>query len=177
MRSSEKKDAKILEVVERLCSSLPVTYQEEAKTELLYFGMSLRFRDLNYIFVCLRNKKIDLIRVLHKQYVIFESIETPDGTTDCIEQLEDVQDLSGILETARLLTSVEQMFLISLVKILDEGGEINVVECSKRCNISKRRGYQVINKIREIAKSTWRPDPQNGINNLTELYERLISQT
>lgn len=177
MYDNDKKNAQILDIVERLCISVPVKYQEEVRTELLFFGMKLRSRDVKYIFVCLRNRKIDLVRTLHKQFIIFESTDGPDGTADCAEQLEDEQDLLDVLQIARFLTSVERYFLVALVRVLDEEGEIDIVACSKMCNISTRRGYQVINQIREIAKSTWRPDPTNGINNLKELYERLVAQS
>jgi hypothetical protein len=170
-----EKFLKIYKMIRVLSESARAEVKEDLQTALLDYAITLEDRSVNYIFICLRNKKIDLLRgeLARCAALQEEQFDEESTETDYLEDpLSDIQDLGWIYDAFKRLAPTQRSFLLEMVRTAKSGRRVTVAALSTKFSLGRTRVYAILADIKE-SLSDRTAEATTEILTVSELYDRL----
>lgn len=166
---------RVWKIIGVLSSTVRIEVREEMISALLEHSLTMTDKKLNYVFVCLRNKKMDLLRGKLSKHPLTDTeelTEENDETEYLDEALSNIPDLGWIYEAFFTLTPVQQDYLREIIRVVKSGRNCTVGALCKKFDNSRARTYLILSQIKEKL-SDRETENQVEIATVGELYDRL----
>lgn len=190
----ERKLEAILKFSKFLSLSSPPKYQEDVYTGLLYRGIELQRRNLNYVFICLRSKKIDLLSRFKKleksieektKMVVEYEVESPKyGEHEFSWAAPDIEEESTqifnevLYENVRRLfvslTPVQRKFFRKCIVCVKNGSTLSPKKLSKEMEVTPQRIRNIFDQMRMKLSKIGMVNDRGIIFDIKDLYEYIV---
>lgn len=190
----ERKLESILSFSKYLSLSSPTRYQEDVYTGLLFRGVELQRRNLNYIFICLRSKKMDLLSKFKKlEKSIEEKVKLSDEyEVECPKYGEhefswaspDLEEKSTqifneiLYENVRRLfvslTPVQRKFFRKCIIRVKNGSTLSPKRLSEEMEVTPQRIRNIFDQMRMKLGKIGMVNDRGIIFDIKDLYGYIV---
>lgn len=150
---TKEKISFIYKIIGVLIQSVPFSIQEDVRTELLLLAIDIVDKNMGYIFIALKNKKISILRSpARKNNVLVNSlnlIDICDESGYSNHALQIKEDLNIVLIAYKRATMVEKRYIREAIKYYKNKGEFNNTIISRNIGVGRIRGFHILAKIRK----------------------------
>ena len=170
----------IYKIIDILIKSVPSPIQEDVRTRLLFLAMDIAGWQKGYIFVALRNKKINILR--HSELVnsadnnSLRLIDIGHEKNNSHNALEIMENLNILYIAYKRSTRIEKNYIREVVRLFLKKGETNNTIVSRKMKFNRKRGFHVLSSIRDKIKeikNEKRPKLLQNLRNVEDLQRKI----